>query len=99
MRLIDADALLKNRFNMYTGFQGKVPVVAVRDVDEAPTIDPEELRPRGEWIERQEPISWCEDDVDVFYECSSCGLCAPGETNFCPNCGADMRWRKRDGGK
>lgn len=39
MRLIDADKLLMNRFNMYMGFCGSVPVVAVEDIDNAPTID------------------------------------------------------------
>lgn len=45
----------------------------------------------GRWIEKQEPITWCEDDVEVFWECSICGCLSFGESNYCPNCGADMR--------
>ena len=37
-------------------------------------------RPHGEWLYR-----W--NDV----ECSRCGEFEKGKTNFCPNCGADMR--------
>ena len=39
MRLIDADALANNRFNMYSEFLGKVSVVAAKDIENAPTID------------------------------------------------------------
>ena len=49
-----------------------------------------EQRPHGEWIDKGE-----------YAECSICGSCSgtqfdgvepiPLKTNFCPNCGADMR--------
>lgn len=53
----------------------------------------------------QEPRKghWCPQNDDYFdwYECSECGYGSEGEmqyssehdvrTNFCPNCGADMR--------
>ena len=55
----------------------------------APTIDAVEVV-HGRWVEHKDPIPWCEDDADVFYRCSACGLCVPGETNYCPNCGAKM---------
>lgn len=61
----------------------------------APTIDPESLRPKGEWIGKQ---------LDKFRmweaKCSKCGWTGienydayvdPFDFNFCPNCGADMR--------
>ena len=48
----------------------------------------------GEWIEQN-------DDYFDWYECSECGYGSEGEmqysseydvrTNYCPNCGADMR--------
>ena len=44
----------------------------------------------GRWIEKQEPIPWCEDDVDVFSVCSVCDCCSLDESNYCPNCGAKM---------
>lgn len=39
MRLIDADALKEKRYRMHSEFLGTVSVVAVRDIDEAATID------------------------------------------------------------
>lgn len=44
----------------------------------------------GEWIEKQIPLNWCEDDVDIVYECSICGCKNFGESPYCPNCGAKM---------
>lgn len=90
VRLIDANALLKNRFSMYTGFQGTVPVVAVRDVDNAPTIDPESLRPKGRWEPRKDAIGFVR--CSVCHDCNIYGDWADGEKwRYCPNCGADMR--------
>ena len=53
-----------------------------------------EQRPHGEWIEKH-----C--DYGVYYRCSNCHKMPPNyecdykegaiKTNFCPNCGADMR--------
>ena len=45
---------------------------------------------RGRWIAKREPISWCEDDVEVFFECSVCGTQNFGESPYCPNCGKPM---------
>lgn len=50
----------------------------------------------GEWIEKQEAIPWCEDDVEVFYECSICGSQSCGESPYCPNCGAKMDGERKD---
>ena len=87
VRLIDANKLLKQRFNMYTGFQGTVPVVAVRDIENAPTIDTENLRAKGHWI-------WSEfmDDNWRTLCCSECFEIEGARENakYCPNCGAKM---------
>lgn len=45
MRMIDADALLKKKREMELCF-----AVTEWDIEDAPTIDPESLRPTGEWI-------------------------------------------------
>lgn len=58
-----------------------------QDVFDAPTI-PQPERKKGMWIEHN-PHKW---GLGIVFECSECGEkidCEP--SNFCPNCGADMR--------
>jgi len=61
---------------------------ALNAIDNAPTIDPESLRPTAEWEEAE--------DGDGLV-CPSCGVdfCVlANETerfNYCPNCGAKMK--------
>lgn len=57
-------------------------------VSEAPTINPETLRPVAHWEE-----SVCFDDA--FWVCSNCkfpseAIAAPRLYHYCPNCGAKM---------
>ena len=64
---------------------------AIEIIENAPTADVVEVK-RGEWREIIEPIPWCDDDVDIYYECSLCHSTEGWKTfNFCPNCGAEMR--------
>ena len=50
-----------------------------------------DLAPKqGKWIERIEKLTWCEDDVEVYYDCSLCGTHNFAETPYCPNCGSKM---------
>lgn len=86
MRLIDADELLKSAVCL----DGvcNVSVVGVDDIENAPTIDLESLRPHGEW----KHTSSSADPFCEIWECSCCG--AEDENgccyNYCPNCGARM---------
>ena len=48
------------------------------------------LERTGEWIERVEKPEWLEDDVEVYYECSCCGIYNFGQSHYCPGCGAKM---------
>ena len=48
------------------------------------------LERKGEWIERVEKPEWLEDDVEVYYECSCCGIYNFGQSHYCPGCGANM---------
>lgn len=88
MRLIDADALQADMMEMVSsGLYGLEDMIDA--VIEAPTIDPESLRARGEWIE---------DRMD--YKCSACGKAVKDEIIYmldpyqfppsCPYCGAKM---------
>lgn len=89
MRLIDADALRKAVNDFYdNSFEGIVSselikyAKAVDDyIDNAPTI---EEHPKGKWRKRNGYV--------YDYRCSCCEyIIYNGKTNFCPNCGADMR--------
>ena len=95
VRYIDADALgigkaKREAFNDPTYADGWNSAIEI--IQNAPTI---EARPvvRGGWEDRYTPngkyVSW-----DGFY-CSVCGKQAT-KSNFCPNCGADMRGTKDD---
>ena len=44
---------------------------------------------RGKWVYDAEvyPLG----NPYGYYECDQCGDIVPDKTNFCPNCGADMR--------
>lgn len=94
MRLIDADALKKLRHDYIQGrikFNGSEYDL----IDKCPTIDPESLRPQGEWVKSEDDYcglniikcslcreEWCfevDDDVENL------------NYHYCPNCGAKMK--------
>lgn len=45
---------------------------------------------RGRWIKRQ----FADEPTAFGYRCSECHLTYEVDTNYCPNCGADMRGDK-----
>lgn len=53
-------------------------------LDAQPSLTLDDLRPHGRWIERY-GVS------EYKYECSLCHLGSDLMTDFCPNCGSDMR--------
>ena len=99
VRLIDANALRKKALWMEMpdnqGINFNVHAVPVLSIDDAPTIDPESLRPKGRWIKTKETLGY--QDVD----CVECSVCHDswladednsfeylGHWHYCPNCGA-----------
>ena len=103
MRLIDADALKAEivdwKVNLHpkdtdyaTGYFSALSVVEGM-LAYAPTIDPESLRPKGEWEiitdEYDNEMMRCTRCRSEFYD----GENDTVDTlhNFCPHCGADMR--------
>lgn len=44
----------------------------------------------GKWIMSNVGDTFMTDAPKIIY-CSSCNVCAPYATNYCPMCGADMR--------
>lgn len=81
MRLIDADALPMYEELFMNGINNSGVWVRYRDVENlirnAPTI---EERKKGRWLDKGRKIC-----------CSECGRSLFCATNFCPECGADMR--------
>ena len=100
MKLIDIDSL-KKRIDKEVK-EGKVldgwAFFFKAYLDSEPHIDID--RPKGEWIDKGWKGDW-QFETDgrgncwYEYECSECGyIKRGGKSNFCPNCGADMRERE-----
>ena len=101
-RYIDADALIAKMPTVMDMQDVYLPIHFKEWlIDEAPSIDIEPKR--GEWIVHKERAEVKDGFIDFFptkYECSNCGLkqsmyfINSKPSNFCPNCGADMRERE-----
>lgn len=97
MRLIDADALIefwKADFTEEERSKLRIPLdVAIENLRDAPTVDAVE-RKRGMWIF---DIAYYDEDgcPCICLRCSECGEAYP-ESNFCPNCGAEMRGKANE---
>ena len=93
MRLIDAMAIenkitkwveeLSHDFDDRDEMNGVYSCLA--EIQSAPTIDPESLRPHGKW---EDSNFYC--DRPLCYKCSNCGRKLMYKPNYCPNCGAKM---------
>ena len=57
-------------------------VEAIEMVEPSPSAEPK----KGTWIDTRGNTEWYARE----YECSECGGTMLGESNFCPNCGAEM---------
>ena len=84
MRLIDADELLKTSFRVAGKIGNKYPFesIAISEIKASPTIDPESLRERGQWIMQQDNTGVCsnchrQDHIDPL-------------AKYCRYCGAEM---------
>ena len=95
-RLIDAEPLEEEFYKQanarlcgYSEFMEGVKNgyrLALMHIKNVPTV---EERQHGEWIDRSEGRRVRYPFWNAF-ECSNCGWAAE-ITNYCPNCGADMR--------
>lgn len=92
---IEREALLKNRYNIYVGFLGSVPVVNVKDIDNAPAADVAPVV-HGRW-EKEPPYISVGGEYKKALICSQCHsfFVSDGNKpwqmhNYCPNCGARM---------
>lgn len=82
-RLIDANRFEKLLLNHRTSYLHKEDVIAA--LANQPTVDAVDAVEvvHGNWIP-------CDDDFDMWYECSVCGGASLSETNYCHDCGAKM---------
>ena len=89
-RLIDANELLKKKFLTRefdaTARGWTLEVVSAKDIEDAPSIDSESLRPHGRWeMNSDRPDS-------LICSVCNCGfdMWKHDPHNYCPNCGAKM---------
>lgn len=95
MRLIDVEALIeKHSWTLYNWNE----VVDVEELMKAPVIDAKPVV-YGVWIDH-EPFDNGNDNCNKCIECSVCktwfGHDCYAKTNYCPNCGAYMGWKRYD---
>ena len=64
-------------------------VILYADIVNAPTVDDVEVK-HGRWIFKHDPIT---DPKGYFIRivCSECDLHTGQKSNYCPNCGANMK--------
>ena len=90
MKYVDAEALAKRMLkasltgaNLNKDFQGIINMMPPADVSE---------KRKSGWIQ----VSCDEFGCCNIYVCLACGNFASMQTDFCPNCGADMKEEKTD---
>ena len=89
MRLIDADEIkipYKRDDIYYRKTYSSGVTAMVHAIGKTPTIEAEPVV-HGEWVPHNRMTR---SPLVVNYACSECGKDGH-KTNFCPNCGADMR--------
>lgn len=82
MDLISRAWLKEAIHNFFNGLTHEVTEEDIqRYIEVAPSVES-----KGEWISHYD-----EDAKEGWYECSCCHSERAFNTNFCPDCGADMR--------
>lgn len=88
VRLIDANALDKALEGTIIRFHFD-KVRMFRLIENAPTIDPENLRPHGKWILIMQKVHSGRGRNYTHY-CSNCGQHGYDDYKSCPHCDAKM---------
>lgn len=108
MRLIDADALERDGWKMSRTVRvdKNTMEIQTRNPKDFPTIEPQ--KKHGKWIERESGTEDKENGFETVIVCSCCDFPATTfysedcesrtqiRTDFCPNCGSDMRGGQDD---
>lgn len=89
-KIIDADAMKEELLwgNVYLSDNETNALVDL--IDNQPTIDPENLRPKGHWESPSKLLN--------IVNCTACKTTFPGdfdEFRYCPCCGAKMEKKNR----
>ena len=85
MRMIDADELNKQFSTDEPYGAGEISII----IDNAPTVS---CIPQGKWIEDLSNYdNHYPKHIQDIFRCSICGFRNNRQTNFCSECGADMR--------
>ena len=86
MRLIDADELITIEID-----EADPPFrfVPAEFIEAAPTVDAVPVV-RAQWLCRCD-CALIMTGEEMLWMCSKCNAKFSGQSNFCPNCGADMR--------
>lgn len=93
MKVIDADKLIEE---LSSGLYNpeEFPVIGLgtvmRIIDNQPEIAAQHERKKGYWI-RHEYADIVEGYYVPNYECSECHSWKEDDSDFCPDCGTDMR--------
>lgn len=95
VRLVDANSILRSidvNGSAYDGIEYqayKAGAEYVRSlIEDAPTIDPESLRPTAEWIEA--PDEGADGSWEACSRCAWESRWAASQYKYCPHCGARM---------
>ena len=87
MRIIDANALIANEDLHIIIGAGDNICIDIADIAKAPEIDPDSLRPKGQWENYPSHNNRRCSECKVEWDKPRFNVRA----NYCPNCGADMR--------
>jgi len=94
VRLIDANALVEYMCG-HCGASCNLEDECCADVDavkKASTITPDDIRPRGRWVD----IYRLAVNPEWICRCSLCGCPQDFKHHYCPNCGAKMDGKAGD---
>ena len=86
--LISRSALIEDIKKQYDMMKLYFPQSFISFLQAQPLVEPV----RGEWVPEEKIYR---SPLALNYRCSQCGETSR-KTNFCPNCGCDMRGKKND---
>lgn len=89
---LNSKRVFEDNYNgrMWRGYRNENIEMAIEIIQSLPPAQLE--RETGEWVPYTyvDPDDWYQDK-ETRYRCSKCGAGAINKSNFCPNCGANMR--------